>query len=93
MPLYEYRCRSCGKTLEVMQKFTDTPLTVHSDCGGGLEKLVSASALKFKGSGWYINDYARGGSGAAGDRANGKPAAVAETKTESKPASKPAPDK
>jgi len=100
MALYEYRCRVCGKTLEVMQKYSDPPLTVHEDCGGQLDKLVSTSALKFKGSGWYVNDYARGGSASKGDQGNGKPAAKpetktgtkTETKTESKPAPKPAPD-
>lgn len=60
MPLYEYRCEKCGKRFEVMQKFSDTPLTVHEKCGGQVERLISAPALQFKGSGWYVTDYAKG---------------------------------
>lgn len=66
MPLYEYKCESCGKTFEVIQKFSDTPLEVHADCGGKVIRLVSPSALHFKGSGWYVNDYARSGNGSKG---------------------------
>ena len=62
MPLYEYRCHTCGKTIEVIQKFSDEPLKVHADCGGDLEKLISRSALQFKGTGWYVTDYAKSGS-------------------------------
>jgi len=61
MPLYEYHCDSCGKTIEVIQKFSDEPLTVHKDCGGKLEKLISRSAIQFKGSGWYVTEYGKGG--------------------------------
>jgi putative FmdB family regulatory protein len=61
MPLYEYQCDSCGSVFEVMQKFSDEPLTVHENCGGAIHRLLSAPALQFKGSGWYITDYARGG--------------------------------
>jgi putative FmdB family regulatory protein len=59
MPLYEYQCSKCGNVFEVMQKFSDAPLTVHEGCGGAVERLLSAPALQFKGSGWYITDYAR----------------------------------
>jgi putative FmdB family regulatory protein len=69
MPLYEYKCERCGDTFEVMQKFSDQPLTTHEGCGGPVERLISPSALQFKGSGWYITDYARSG-GASGK--NGK---------------------
>jgi putative FmdB family regulatory protein len=64
MPLYEYKCESCGKTFEVIQKFSDTPLEVHADCGGKVIRLVSPSALHFKGSGWYVTDYASSKNGA-----------------------------
>ena len=71
MPLYEYQCDKCGDIFEVMQKFADTPLTTHEKCGGGaVHRLISAPALQFKGSGWYVNDYAKtanpsgGGNGA-----------------------------
>lgn len=61
MPLYEYRCKQCDRVFEIMQKFSDPPLTVHEECGGEVEKLVSPPAFQFKGSGWYITDYARAG--------------------------------
>ncbi|MCZ2075430.1 MAG: zinc ribbon domain-containing protein [Bryobacteraceae bacterium] len=60
MPLYEYKCKSCGDVFEVMQKFSEAPLTSHEGCGGAVERLLSAPALQFKGTGWYITDYARG---------------------------------
>jgi putative FmdB family regulatory protein len=69
MPLYEYKCESCGKTFEVIQKFSDTPLEVHADCGGTVIRLVSPSALHFKGSGWYVTDYAGTKNGADKNKA------------------------
>jgi putative FmdB family regulatory protein len=60
MPLYEYRCEKCGSKFEVLQKYSDAPLTTHEDCGGAVEKLISVSGLHFKGSGFYITDYSRG---------------------------------
>jgi putative FmdB family regulatory protein len=63
MPLYEYKCENCGEQFEAMQKFSDAPLTVHEKCGGPVQRLISAPALQFKGSGWYITDYAKSGSG------------------------------
>lgn len=62
MPLYEYKCAKCGETFELIQKFSDEPLHEHPGCGGAVEKLLSAAALQFKGSGWYVNDYGRNGS-------------------------------
>lgn len=59
MPLYEYKCHKCGKTFEIIQKFSDEPLTTHEGCGGAVERLLSAPALQFKGTGWYVTDYAR----------------------------------
>ena len=59
MPLYEYECEKCGEQFEVMQKFSDEPLTSHEKCRGRVHRLLSAPALQFKGSGWYITDYAR----------------------------------
>jgi putative FmdB family regulatory protein len=60
MPLYEYKCRSCGKTFEVIQKFADEPLKTHPECGGIVEKLFSAPAFHLKGTGWYATDYPKG---------------------------------
>jgi len=59
MPVYEYKCDSCGNVFEVRQKFSDAPLTIHEGCGGHLEKILSAPAVHFKGTGWYVTDYAR----------------------------------
>lgn len=66
MPLYEYRCQSCGEVSEVLQRMDDAPLSECSHCGGALQKLASAPALQFKGSGWYVTDYARAGKKDAG---------------------------
>ncbi|MGA2738401.1 MAG: FmdB family zinc ribbon protein [Bryobacteraceae bacterium] len=63
MPLYEYKCAKCGDVFELIQKFSDEPLHEHPGCGGAVEKLLSAAALQFKGSGWYVNDYGKNGSG------------------------------
>src|SRR5205823_8568704 len=87
MPPYDYRCHKCGKTFEVRQKFADPLLTVHEDCGGELERLISAPALQFKGTGWYVTDYARNGK-PAGDKPATKPDAKAEGKSETKAESK-----
>ena len=61
MPIYEYECTKCGKTIEVIQKFSDKPLKKHAGCGGSLTKLISAAGFQFKGTGWYVTDYARKG--------------------------------
>src|SRR3954470_18268500 len=58
MPIYEYSCKKCGAHLEVMQKISDAPLTRHAKCGGKLEKEWSRTGFQFKGSGWYVTDYA-----------------------------------
>lgn len=59
MPLYEYQCKKCHSLTERIQKFSDPPLTVCPHCGGELEQLLSAPAVQFKGSGWYVTDYSR----------------------------------
>ena len=84
MPLYEYECEKCGDIFEVMQKFSDEPLTIHEKCGGPVHRLISAPALQFKGSGWYITDYAKGGSGSSGNGGAGKnDASPAKSSTDS----------
>jgi putative FmdB family regulatory protein len=75
MPLYEYKCQSCGKTFELIQKFSDEPLTTHSECGGVLEKVITAPAFHLKGTGWYATDYGKG---------NGKSPKSDESKPDSK---------
>ena len=59
MPIYEYECRKCKAHIEVFQKINDKPLTKCRNCGGKLEKQLSAPAIQFKGSGWYVTDYAK----------------------------------
>src|SRR5262249_43266956 len=87
MPLYEYRCKQCNRVFEVIQKFADAPLTVHADCGGEVERLISAPGLQFKGSGWYVTDYARSGGKSNGGKETKETKETKEsTTTESKPA-------
>jgi putative FmdB family regulatory protein len=95
MPLYEYKCDKCGTVFEVIQKFSDEPLHVHDQCGGTLERLISTSALQFKGSGWYVTDYAgKSGNGSAKSESESKPASGSSSKPESKTGeSKPAESK
>ena len=58
MPIYEFECKKCKSHIEVFQKVTDKSPTKCSKCGGKLEKVISAPAIQFKGSGWYVTDYA-----------------------------------
>lgn len=91
MPLYEYECQKCGVRFEEIQKFSDPLLTEHDDCGGVLKKLLSAPAIQFKGTGWYVTDYARAGkpeSDGKSDEKNGKGDSKSEKKAESKSDSK-----
>ena len=81
MPLYDYKCHKCGKVFEVRQKFADEPLKIHDECGGEVHRMISAPALQFKGTGWYVTDYGKGGKSPA---SNGKSESSSETKTESK---------
>jgi putative FmdB family regulatory protein len=74
MPIYEYRCTSCGHTLEVIQKLSDKPLTKCTECSGKLEKLISRSAFLLKGGGWYAQGYgaSNGGSGSKSSKPAGE---------------------
>jgi putative FmdB family regulatory protein len=63
MPLYEYECEGCHRRFEVIQKFSDPPVARCEVCGAAVRKLLSSPAIQFKGSGWYITDYARKSSG------------------------------
>lgn len=89
MALYDYKCRKCGTVFEVRQKFSDEPLKVHEECGGEVDRLLSAPALQFKGSGWYVTDYGKGGkSPASNGKSESKSDGKSDTKTESKTESK-----
>jgi len=100
MPIYEYSCQKCGAHLEVMQKITDKPLARHARCGGKLEKEWSRTGFQFKGSGWYVTDYAGKKADAADAKTKGAESKSAESKSaeskgkeskDSKPASAKAP--
>ncbi|HEY6968669.1 MAG TPA: FmdB family zinc ribbon protein [Candidatus Angelobacter sp.] len=81
MPLYEYRCKKCQHTFERIQKFSDPPVRKCPECGAPVEQLLSAPAVQFKGSGWYVTDYARKGE-------PGKSATSDSSKDGAKPAEK-----
>jgi len=66
MPLYEYLCKKCGHRFEEIKKFSDKQPTKCPECGGVIEQVISAPAVQFKGSGWYVTDYAKRGSGSVG---------------------------
>jgi len=100
VPLYEYQCKKCKHRFEKIQRFSDRSLKKCPECGGPLEQLLSAPAVQFKGSGWYVTDYARKGAdssergkaqdsakdGAASDKARAeKPERVEPRKAEKKP--------
>jgi putative FmdB family regulatory protein len=95
MPLYEYKCDRCSDVFEVIQKFSDAPLERHEGCGGQVERLISPSALQFKGTGWYVTDYARGSNGkdesksksAASDKSSKAGKDSNGSKSEAKPSS------
>ena len=94
MPLYEYRCKTCGYRFEKIQKISDTPETACSKCGGELFRPLTAPALQFKGAGWYVNDYAsKSSGGSSSDKSSSdKSSADSSGSSEAKPAaeSKPA---
>lgn len=70
MPLYEYHCKECGR-FETLQKFSDGPLSACPTCGAPVERLVSAPAFQFKGTGWYVTDYGKSGAEGAGSKESG----------------------
>jgi putative FmdB family regulatory protein len=73
MPLYEYQCKKCHHRFERIQKFSDPHVKKCPDCGGAVEQVVSAPAVQFKGSGWYVTDYAKkSSSGTASSSDNGE---------------------
>jgi len=94
MPLYEYQCKKCHHRFERIQKFSDPHIKKCPDCGGPVEQTISAPAVQFKGSGWYVTDYAKksttpsasGDSGSKGEaKDGGKDKAESTGKKEDKP--------
>ena len=88
MPLYEYQCDACAHRFEVIQKYSDAPIDVCPKCGGAVKKLLSSPAIQFKGTGFYITDYARVGQERQRHRRR-RPRANGRRSPASKSASKP----
>lgn len=103
MPLYEYQCKKCKHRFERIQKFSDPEVKKCPECGAAVEKLLSAPAVRFKGSGWYVTDYARKGSDSEsgktsegskdGGGASAKPAEKSDSADSSKKSEKKSPKK
>jgi putative FmdB family regulatory protein len=83
VPLYEYQCKKCHSLTERIQKFSDPPLAICPHCGGELEQLISAPAVQFKGSGWYVTDYAKKSGDGSKSSGNGSTASSSEGKSDS----------
>ena len=100
MPLYEYECKKCGHRFEKIQLFSDPMLKKCPECGGKIEQMISAPAIQFKGSGWYVNDYAKkpapsassGKNGNEGGKTETVKAESSESKSDTKSESKPESD-
>ena len=92
MPIYEYSCKKCGKTIEVIRKFSDPILRKHQGCGGSLTKLISTASFQLKGTGWYVTDYARKGKGgdseSSSESSKEKKESAPKSETSSKESSK-----
>jgi len=88
MPIYEYKCLRCGEKFEVRRRITADPLKIHADCGGEVEQLISAPALHFKGTGWYVTDYAKNGKSPSTSGSNGHSDSKSESESQSKNESK-----
>ena len=97
MPLYEYECKKCHHRFERIQKFSDPHVKKCPECGGAVEQVISAPAVQFKGSGWYVTDYAKGSSHAGSSNGDSKAdkkdaksedKAKGESKSEDKPRKK-----
>ena len=73
MPLYEYLCTKCGHRFEKIQKFSDKKIKKCPNCGGAVEQVISAPAVQFKGSGWYVTDYAKKSTAPASDSGSKEP--------------------
>src|SRR5438309_11076073 len=84
MPLYEYECKKCHHRFERIQKFSDRHIKKCPDCGGPVEQLISAPTMQFKGSGWYVTDYAKKSSSTGSSSSNVDSSGKKEDKKEGK---------
>ncbi|HXX27688.1 MAG TPA: zinc ribbon domain-containing protein [Terriglobales bacterium] len=94
MPIYEYQCKRCHHRFERIQKFSDPHVKKCPECGGPIEQLLSPPAVQFKGSGWYVTDYAKKAAkpsttGDSGSPAESGSTAESGSKKEEKPKSEP----
>ena len=92
MPLYEYQCEQCAHRCEQLRKFSDPPLKTCPECGGPVRKLPSSPAIQFKGTGWYITDYARKPSGTQASETSQETGETKEAKTSESSSSKASSD-
>src|ERR1051325_5257971 len=97
MPLYEYQCKKCGHRFERIQRFSDPLVKKCPECGGKVEQMISAPAVQFKGSGWYVTDYAKKSSAGSSSKSesesksdSGKDSGKKESKPKAESASKSA---
>jgi len=89
MPLYEYECKKCHHRFERIQKFSDPHVKKCPQCGGSIEQVISAPAVQFKGSGWYVTDYAKKSStGSASSSSNGDSVSGKDAKPQSEDSGK-----
>jgi putative FmdB family regulatory protein len=92
MPLYEYQCKKCGHRFERIQRFSDPLVKKCPECGGKVEQLLSAPAVQFKGSGWYVTDYAKkssGSSASGGEKSEKSETTKSDSSSDSKDGKKP----
>ncbi len=82
MPLYEYECKKCHHRFERIQKFSDPHVKKCPKCGGSIEQVISAPAVQFKGSGWYVTDYAKKSSTGSASSSNGDSSKDSKAKSE-----------
>ena len=87
MPLYEYQCETCQQRFEKIQKFSDPLIETCPSCGGRVQKLLSSPAIQFKGSGWYITDYAKKSSSESGSTKSASSTTSSDSKTTTPPTS------
>jgi putative FmdB family regulatory protein len=88
MPLYEYLCKKCGHIFEKIVKFSDKPIKKCPECGGVVEQTISAPAVQFKGSGWYVTDYAKKSQSSSSSSDGGKDSKDSKDSKESKDSKK-----
>ncbi len=82
MPLYEYECQVCGERFERIQRVDAEPVTSCPSCGGAVHRLMGVPALQFKGSGWYVTDYAKGNGRSSSNESTEKASSVEESSSE-----------